>query len=303
MATSTCQTLSDDPIPTAPDLDTRGSALENEKLYAEIAKAKADKIKSDLEAAELRKPWYQKPAILQPLATIAVAVLTAIIGYANGWFQTKLESLHNAEDKLQIRVDELKERRSALDVEIDHLNHRLQERDDLNHRLQEALAAAEKLQQETSEKAVQGEQWHQQVDVLAKQLKQAISEADAIKAKAGANSWHVGDTVQIEARNAETGVQLSDYEVAYPLTEDEDKRLRSNGIYTGFFERVLGLGTRKSEWSACLKERDGTCEHDITKAALILGHVRIEVSSRGYVSKTFVIPNGTRQFSASLTPQ
>jgi len=74
--------------------------LEIEQLMADIAKAKAAAVKSALEADELRKPWYVKPAILQPLAAISVAVVAAIVGYSNGWFQTKLESFKIEQTKL-----------------------------------------------------------------------------------------------------------------------------------------------------------------------------------------------------------
>jgi hypothetical protein len=77
------------------DLAARKLAFEVEKLEAETAKAKADTVKAIIETERLKRPWYKSSATLQPLATIAIAAIAAIVGYSNGWFQTKLEPIHH----------------------------------------------------------------------------------------------------------------------------------------------------------------------------------------------------------------
>src|ERR1700738_2885375 len=89
-----------------PALNTEKLPFELEKLKREIAKFEAETVKANLEAAELRKGGYKKPAMVQPIAAIVLTLGTAVLGYFNGWFDVKLTALRNEEKQAS---DELKE--------------------------------------------------------------------------------------------------------------------------------------------------------------------------------------------------
>jgi len=98
------------------------------------------------------------------------AAIAAIVGYSNGWFQTKLESLHNTEDKADLELRTLDNRRSALQTEVANLK---TDRDNLNEKLAATLSQADRLAakyKDAARKAAQGEHYHHDVDEIRKQL-------------------------------------------------------------------------------------------------------------------------------------
>ena len=213
------------PINPAPASDAARSNLEIEKLQAEVARAKVNRIKSELEILELRRPWFQRPAVLQPLAAIAIAVLTGAIGYANGWFQTKLESLRNAEDRAKISLDQLNEKRSALNAQIDKLT---SQRDSLILRLDEVSTKAAGLQAQydkASQQARRGEQYRRNVTDLQNQLRQLVRESSVLRASAAA--WHDGDVVRIDVVDSATDKPISSYKIDFLFSVDDQNTIFS----------------------------------------------------------------------------
>lgn len=116
--------------------DHQKTTLELRKLEADIAKAAVDRRKTQLEIHELTH-WYQRPSVWQPVAAIVIAVVTALIGVANGWFSTKLESLSNKEFEVKQQIDALNGQRSILQGEIQTLR---KERDEAKEERDAALA-------------------------------------------------------------------------------------------------------------------------------------------------------------------
>ena len=88
------------PAPSPEALD-RKTQLEIQKLEVEVQRAQTDCQKAELEILELKR-WHRRPAVLQSIAVIVVAVVAAIIGTANGWFSTRLDSLKLEQEKSNV---------------------------------------------------------------------------------------------------------------------------------------------------------------------------------------------------------
>ncbi len=147
------------------------SALDIRKLRAEVQKANSDNRKTELEILELRH-WYRRPSFLQPLAAILIASLTAFIGYANGWFSTKVERLKIEQDKLARQIDDLRTGRTQLNVQVTDLK---VERDRALKKLAEAASLADQLAPTVKglkQRAAMTNRYKAKLDTLQKELEQ-----------------------------------------------------------------------------------------------------------------------------------
>lgn len=165
--------MSADPIPDP--IETKAT-LELEKLKADIAKAAADRQKAELEIGEL-KGWYRRPAVLQPLATIVIGLVTALIGLANGWFSTKLESLSNKQAEVRRDIEKLESGRSELKSQLVGLT---SERNQLQARLKDVSAQAAALSAKVNElqpEAVRANRYKADLDRLKQSLTQVSTQA------------------------------------------------------------------------------------------------------------------------------
>ena len=95
-------------------LEAQKLQLERDKLAFEIRKFDADEVKRQNEAAklaekvrELRRPWYQKPAYIGPLATITVAVVGGFIAFGTDVFKSNVIALRGERDQLSKAVNDL----------------------------------------------------------------------------------------------------------------------------------------------------------------------------------------------------
>jgi hypothetical protein len=271
------------------DPEALKSALEVQMLEAEIAKAKADKTKADLEAAELLKPWYQKPSILQPMAAIAIAILTGAIGYSNGWFQTKLESLHNAQDKAELELQQLNDQKSDYKTRIAKQNDTIaqlgsqvtslgKERDDLIARLQQTLASA---------------QAHPNTNKDASDIRQTIANLDKLKNdNLGGGLWRAGGVLVIQAQNARTGKPISPLSVDYGYSANQPK---SKNL-------IISLLRMRSP-HYCTEPGEFTCKYTLTQNDVDAGKLVIRVDAPKFSGQEFTIYNGSSTFTAILSPQ
>jgi hypothetical protein len=119
------------------------SALDAEKLKAEIAKALAEAKKADLEAEELRTPWLFKPPVMTALATILVTVGAGVTAYVNGWFGTKAEGLQVKQERLQYENEKLDDRKDDLSKQVNALS---TQRDSLRKQVSDLRTALQKAQ-------------------------------------------------------------------------------------------------------------------------------------------------------------
>jgi hypothetical protein len=259
-----------------PDLHEKKSALEVQKLEAEVV--------------ELRKPWYLRPAILQPIATIAVTVLAAIIGYGNGWFSTKLESLHNAQDKAEISLQKMNEKRSALNTEIAELT---SERDDVALQLTQAYSVIDRLQREyqsASAKAAEDSQCQKEFGRISTQLKATANQlASAQSAKANI-AWQLGDIVAIRVVQGNAGPPF-ELTVNFPIDDKQAlKKVHNASEYWG----------SPPDSYDCSGEY-GTCFYKVGRAAMALGYISVEAHATGLSTPEFeTIPNGTKQWTVTM---
>jgi hypothetical protein len=275
--------------------DSQREALELQKLEAEIAKARADTIKSDLEAAALRKRWVQPAILLQVLVILGIIVtgiVTGVVGHVNGWFSTHLESLQVKQEKAEIALDKLNERRSALNAEIALLT---SERDGLARNLKQVLAGTEALQRvykAASAKEEHCEQSREDLSRLSAQLKTNINQlASAQSDKAINGTWQPGDIVEIRVVLENAGPP-PDLRVTYPLSEEEMRKINSSSQYKD-------LAIESPECS--MEAQPGTCQYKIGRAAMVLGYFRVSayVASMG-PAEVETIPNGKRQWTVTM---
>jgi hypothetical protein len=156
--------------------------LEIDKLMVDIQKAKAEINKAVVETARLKSPWYFRPDILQPLAAIAIAVIAAIVGFSNGWFQTKLDSLRNQQERAELDVQKLNDTRADLRLQITELS---KQRDELNGKLTSTLNRAEKLEgmyKQAAAMAGQSAHYRAEAESLRRELVSQIGTTkDALK--------------------------------------------------------------------------------------------------------------------------
>jgi hypothetical protein len=165
------------PAPSPEALD-RKTQLEIQKLEAEVQRAQTDRQKAELEILELKR-WRRRPAVLQSIAAIVVAVVAAIIGTANGWFSTRLDSLKLEQEKVQRDIDDLNKGRSTLNAQIAILQ---AERDQLQRRLSDAGMEADRLSKTLSSlqiRAVEADRYKQDLRNLQQELAKVSDQAKA----------------------------------------------------------------------------------------------------------------------------
>jgi DNA repair exonuclease SbcCD ATPase subunit len=279
--------------------DDQRETLERQKLEAEIAKA-------NLEVAELRKRWFQKPAILFQLIVVLGIIATGIIGHVNGWFSTKLEALHNAQDKAEISLREMNDKRSALDAEIARLKFQvadlttqrgdlMSQRDTLksqsanyNAKLKSAQAIVERL---SNENKTEGEQCRKALERVNSQLQAASNElSSAQSAKAKSAAWQFGDVVVIRVVLENAGPP-SELIVNFPIDDQQAlKKAHSAAEYWG----------SPPDSYDCSGEY-GTCTFKVGRASMALGYIAVEAQAAGLSSPEYNrIPNGTRQWTVVM---
>lgn len=93
-----------------------------EKTYTD-QKQELELLKLRLEISELEKLWFKKPNFLVP---IVGALSSIIVLWVTGFFNTKIESLNNKQEKLNFENAKLQERKTSLTNDLANL------RDSLN---------------------------------------------------------------------------------------------------------------------------------------------------------------------------
>ncbi|HEY7335438.1 MAG TPA: hypothetical protein VH639_11180 [Bryobacteraceae bacterium] len=208
-----------------PSLDAtdRKTHLEIQKLEAEIQQAQTDRQKAELEILELKR-WYRQPSVLQSIAAIIVALVGAIIGTANGWFSTKLDSLKLEQEKVQRDIEDLNKGRSTLHVQIARLQ---TERDNLKSQLTKAAADADKLSQQVANlqiKAAETDEGKRGLknlhDSLARVSAQAKTAAQTIPKADPARM--IGLVIDDDTRQPIEGASVSLGKVLSPLYTDSN---------------------------------------------------------------------------------
>jgi hypothetical protein len=91
----------------------------------EATKQELERRKLELEIRELSRPWYGRVSYLQPLAAVAISVISALLLWVNGYFSTQLTRLDNRQfelkqqnSKLEQDQANLKLKRAEIDKEI-----------------------------------------------------------------------------------------------------------------------------------------------------------------------------------------
>jgi broad-specificity NMP kinase len=291
--------------------DAKKSELEVKKLETEIAKA-------TLEVAELRKPWFRKPSLLQQIIAILILVLTGVFGYVNGWFSTKLESLNNARDKAQTSLHEMEEKRSALNIEIAGFNSQVidlkshvaglqsqvvvltSQRDKLEERLKEALERVQKLQENyetASAGAAQGEACYRELGKIRSQLQQTATALAATNVTP-VGKWQEGNVISIHVFAEPSEGGGSDFIMSYPVLP-EDRGILANAGPSG----TAFVANLPSTFAPdCRQHFGGTCQYKVGALAIALDYVRIHVAPDDayHEPKTLLIQNGTRDVNVTL---
>ncbi len=299
------------PSETQPNLalNTEKLSFELEKLKREIAKFEAETVKANLEAAELRKGWYKKPAMLQPIAAIVLTLGTAVLGYFNGWFDVKLTALRNEEKQASDELKELNSTRSDLRAQIANLT---AERDHLNQKLSETLHQAGKLEAKyalAAVKAAQGERYRHDAEEARKQIQETIAEATAARAAAEAAVWHPGDVIEITAKDATTAKPIPRFLVMSPLKSwtygKIDLGLGNGGYFKPRVGTSAGVTSDVYFGDFALEQNplfavagsDGKYRYRVSKADISMGQVQLTLGAPGYQNTSVLIPSGVKAFT------
>jgi hypothetical protein len=106
------------------DFESQKLQLEKDKLAFEIRKFDEDQTKREREAAkleeeirELRRPWYQKPSYLGPLATFTVAIIGGTIAFGTDVFKSNVFGLRNERNQLSRSVHDLNSDKTRLSAD------------------------------------------------------------------------------------------------------------------------------------------------------------------------------------------
>jgi hypothetical protein len=304
--------------PGAPSLADEKLTLEIEKLKAEIAQARAETAKANIESEQLKRPWHKKSAALQPAAVIVVTLAGTLVGFSNGWFSTKLESLHNQQDKSDIELNKLDDRRSELHREIANLE---SERGNLNQNLAEVVRQLNQLQanyKNASAKALQGERYRNEVEKIQSKLQQATSEEEAAKAAVEAARWHEGDTILITVQDLDTKKPVADYSVSrfrggwsdlrdldigWLITPDG--KLESNEALRWSYKdgklepMAAGAPYDRLFWTR-KGDKNGQVSYKLTKDQVRLPYIQLTFSKDNYEYLTIAIPAGIKSYPVFL---
>src|ERR1700722_5546472 len=110
-------------------LEIQKLQLEREKLAFEVRKFDEDQAKRELESTklkeevrELRRPWYQRPSYLGPIATITVAIIGGLIAFGTDVFKSNVVALRSERDQLSQNVKDLGSAKTKLSAENSKLS-------------------------------------------------------------------------------------------------------------------------------------------------------------------------------------
>jgi hypothetical protein len=106
------------------DVEIQKLRLERDRLAFETRKFDEDRPRREQELAklseeirELRRPWYQRPSYLGPLATICVALVGGMIAFGTDVFKSNVIALRSERNHLAQSVRGLTSEKSKLSAE------------------------------------------------------------------------------------------------------------------------------------------------------------------------------------------
>jgi hypothetical protein len=249
------------------------SALDTEKLKADIAKTQAEAKKTNLEARELSRIFLLRPSALASLATIFVTVGAGVAAYANGWFGIKTEGLQVKQERLQYENEKLDDRKDDLSKQINDLT---AQRDALARKLSGASASAEELKKRISAlsiKATEADLYRKQVSDIQSTLQKTQTDLSSEKSKN--TDLEIEEQFRINHPNLNPGNS-----VLFRIDDSSYKPIENYQI-----------AYANGEEFPCYSIARGVCFHPRTQDEETDRMIRVRITADGYKPKDYIYPS------------